>query len=70
MSMPNDEDLAFERALLGAGRAEGALERADAGVPRFRRQIAIAALAVRLQLQHQYVPGYRPPSMRKFCPVM
>ena len=36
----------------GAHRAKGALERAHAGVRAFRRQVAIAALAIRLELQH------------------
>src|SRR5439155_22306930 len=35
--------------------AERALERADHGVGRVRRQIAITALAARAQLQHGYL---------------
>src|SRR5438093_6187016 len=40
-----------------AGAAEGALERADARVGRVWRQVAVAALTGRTQLQHQRCTG-------------
>src|SRR5689334_516714 len=40
-----------------AGRAERALERADARVRRFRRQVTVAALAPRSQLEHGTLLG-------------
>ena len=44
----------------GTGGAKGALERADPRVRRFRRQIAVTAFTVRLELQHGLVPQPAP----------
>jgi hypothetical protein len=50
---------AFERDL-GARAAERALERADHRVRRIRRQVAVAALAARSQLQREPIPSSPP----------
>ena len=43
-----------------AGAAEGALERADHGLSGVRRQVAVAALAIRSKLKHRGPPVTKP----------